>query len=84
MLIIQRIPINSSMLNAIAYDRKSHTLVVEYNNGVVWAYYEVPSEDYETLLQENKSGSVGRYMHNFILGSFMEEKLWHGRDFKWK
>jgi hypothetical protein len=84
MLIIQRIPINSSMLNAIAYDRKTQTLVAEFNNGVIWAYYEIPSDDYENLLQENKSGSVGRYMHHFILGSFTGQKFWHGRDFQWK
>jgi len=84
MLLIQRIPINSSMLNAIAYDKKTQTLVAEFNNGVIWAYYEVPSDYYELMLKETKSGSVGRYMHHFILGNFTEQELWHGHDFRWQ
>lgn len=83
MLQLKRIPVESSMLNAIAYDRKSQTLVVEFNTGAVWAYYEVPLDDFQALLQESESGSVGRYMHDFILGGFMEQKLRHGRDYRW-
>ena len=60
-------PVDSSMLAAAGYDPETRTLVVLFNSGKAYQYYDVPPEDYEALMA---SESKGRYMHAHVLGYY--------------
>lgn len=66
----ERVYVDSSMLSWVAYDAEEEVLTVEFvNNGEIWAYYEIPQEIYDELLE---APSVGRFMRANVLGTFPE------------
>lgn len=60
-------PVDSSMLAAAGYDPGSRMLVVLFNNGKAYQYFDVPQEDYEALME---APSKGKFMHSHILGYY--------------
>jgi hypothetical protein len=77
---IERIPVDSSMVSAVGYDAAEKTLYVEFvNTGYVYAYYEVPKEEWQDLL---KADSIGSYMKNNIFDFYNYSKVRRGKDFK--
>jgi hypothetical protein len=77
---IERIAVDSSMLNAVAYVEEGQILYAEFSNtGNIYAYYEVEKEIFEELLD---SDSVGGYMRSCIIGAFADLKV-NRRGFKW-
>ena len=56
--------VESSMLYAVGYNSKTHTLEVAFNSGGIYQYYDVPPEEYEGLMEAE---SKGRYMHEYII-----------------
>lgn len=77
---IERIAVDSSMLNAVAYDEDEKIMYAEFSNtGNVYAYYEVEKEVFEELLE---SDSIGGYMRSCIIGAFADGKV-NRRNFKW-
>jgi hypothetical protein len=76
-----RIPVNSSMLSAIAYDKKSETLFAEFvNTGKIYAYEKVEPEMFEEL---QEARSIGRYFRLNILRMYGDYKVKRNRDIKW-
>ncbi|HEX9028785.1 MAG TPA: KTSC domain-containing protein [Anaerolineales bacterium] len=57
-------PVESSMLASIGYDPKSQLLVVLFNSGKVYEYYNVPPEVYQGLMSAE---SKGGYMNSQII-----------------
>jgi len=55
---MKRNPVTSSTLASVGYDAPSRTLEIEFRNGRVYQYFDVPQEVYEGLLSAD---SVGRY-----------------------
>ena len=53
----------SSNLRSVGYDEATHTLEIEFQNGRVYRYLEVPREVYEGLM---KADSLGRYFNEYI------------------
>jgi hypothetical protein len=49
-------PVNSSMLEAVAYDHAFSTLRVRFKNGIEYEYSGVPRSVYRRLLTETSSG----------------------------
>lgn len=81
MTTLARIPVNSSMLSAVAYDEKEQILYAEFaNTGKVYAYEEVEKEVFEELLAAQ---SVGSYFRDNILDCYGDWQVKRGRDFKW-
>ena len=54
-------PIDSSMIEAVAYDEDSQLLTVRFNSGRAYEYYEVEKEVYEGLLNASSAGSYFQY-----------------------
>lgn len=78
---LKRIPLDSSMIEAAAYDQASKTLYLQYvNTGKVFAYEEVPEEIFQELLA---ASSVGRFVRAEILGCYADYLVRSGRDFRW-
>jgi hypothetical protein len=64
---MNRTPVSSSNLASIGYDAESLILEVEFNNGRVYQYFDVPQGTYDELMSASSKGS---YMNNVIKKQF--------------
>jgi len=64
---MERNYVASSNIASIGYDEPSQTLEVEFLNGSVYQYYNVPQGLYEQLMQE---GSKGRFLNTYIKNAY--------------
>lgn len=62
----------SSVINHFIYDSKSHTLVITFVTGMVYAYQKVPLAVFKML---KAAGSKGRYFNHHIKDKFAFSKL---------
>lgn len=53
---MERQIVSSSNLASIGYDYSSSTLEVEFNNGGIYQYFNVPSSVYEGLMNASSHG----------------------------
>ncbi len=61
------VPVDSSMVAAVGYDKENRILLVLFNTGKAYEYYELPPEVYEGLMAAE---SKGGYMRTHILDSY--------------
>jgi hypothetical protein len=47
---IKRVPVESSAIATVGYSKKLRALEIEFRNGSIYRYLEVPSDVYEALL----------------------------------
>lgn len=64
---ITRNPVQSSNVMSVGYDESSQTLEVEYKDGSVYQYYNVPASVYAELLA---TSSVGKFIHQYIKNAY--------------
>lgn len=64
---MERYSVASSNIASIGYDEASETLEVEFLNGTIYQYYNVPSSMYNQLMQE---GSKGRFLSMYIKNAY--------------
>jgi hypothetical protein len=64
---MDRQPVSSSNLASVGYDSGSEILEVEFNNGRVYQYYNVPEFMYERLME---AGSMGNFLNTQIKGAY--------------
>lgn len=60
-------PVVSSNVSAVGYDGKSKKLRVEFLNGMVYDYDNVPEAEYQDLLN---AGSVGKQFNAAIRNNY--------------
>ena len=60
---ISRVPVSSSALRSVGYDEDRGILEIEFDNGAVYRYYDVPPEVHRGLMSAD---SHGRYFHRHI------------------
>jgi hypothetical protein len=69
---MEREYVESSMIRSFDFDNSTSILEVEFNNGAVWQYYDVP----ESVYYEMKSASsFGKFFHTNIKGQFRENRI---------
>jgi hypothetical protein len=61
---------DSSMIQAFGYDAKAETLLVIFNSGKTYRYFEVPPNVYQELLD---SDSKGGYMRDLVIDQYPYE-----------
>src|SRR5256714_2813939 len=61
------VPVESSMIQAVGYDPKTHILEVLFNSGQTYCYEDVPPEVHQELMTAE---SKGRYMRAAIIGVY--------------
>ena len=61
------VPVESSMIQAVGYDPKTHILEVVFNSGQTYCYEDVPPEVHQELMAAE---SKGRYMRAAIIGMY--------------
>ena len=64
---MDRQSVSSSNLASVGYDPNSETLEVEFKNGSIYQYYNVPQFMYERLME---AGSVGNFLNTQIKGTY--------------
>jgi len=64
---IKRIPVASSNIAAVGYDKEAHILEIEFHHGAIYQYVDVPEKVYEELMG---SPSQGAYFLNEIKSKF--------------
>lgn len=60
---MNRTPVSSSNIASIGYDPTTQTLEVEFHNGNIYQYFDVPQHVYDCLLT---ASSKGQYLNQNI------------------
>ena len=61
---MNRTPVTSSHVATVGYCANTMTLEVEFDDGSVYQYFDVPEVVYQELMT---SGSVGKYLHRNVI-----------------
>lgn len=69
---MNRQPVTSSNIASIGYDANSQTLEIEFLNGGVYQYFDVPQHVYEELMN---ASSHGQYLAQNIKGVYRFSKV---------
>ena len=69
---MERTAVSSSNLASVGYDVDSLTLEIEFLNGSVYQYYDVPEGVFEELLN---ASSVGSYFSHNIRNNYQTHKV---------
>jgi KTSC domain len=69
---VERHSVSSSTLRAVGYDRKTLTLEVEFLNGNIYQYFDVPEVVHEEFI---RAASHGQFLSQQIKGHFRYAKL---------
>ncbi|MGH3992422.1 MAG: KTSC domain-containing protein [Pseudonocardiaceae bacterium] len=69
---MDRTPVSSSTVASVGYDATTATLEVEFSNGSVYQYFDVPAHETEGLIN---AGSVGSYLATQIKGVYRYARM---------
>ena len=69
---MKRTHVESSNIESIGYDSKSQTLEIEFLNGSLYQYFDVPETVFEKLMGAD---SHGRYLNSNIKGHYRFSKV---------
>ena len=64
--------VDTEMLIAAGYDKRSRVLQVIFRTGETYRYKGVPSTEYDGLMSAD---SKGKYMHRHIIGHYDYERV---------
>jgi hypothetical protein len=64
---MDRQAVSPSNLASVGYDPNSETLEVEFKNGSIYQYFNVPQFMYERLME---AGSLGNFLNTQIKGTY--------------
>ena len=68
---MNRTPVESSMINAVGYDEQARQLEVEFRNGQVYRFSNVPADIHSQMMS---APSVGKYFGTNVRGKFSYSK----------
>lgn len=69
---MKRTHVESSNIESIGYDSSSQTLEIEFLNGTIYQYFDVPQRVFEELIGAD---SHGRYLNSNIKGIYRYSKV---------
>lgn len=69
---MERTPVQSSNLASVGYDQSSRTLEVEFKDGGVYHYFEVPADTHGGLME---APSKGKYLAARVKGTYRYKKV---------
>ena len=64
---MQNTPLSSTSIRSLGYDQPSQTLEVEFLNGAIYQYYNVPENMYSEMME---ASSKGKFLHLYIKNTF--------------
>jgi hypothetical protein len=69
---MERTPVNSSHLKAVGHDSESNKMEIEFKNGQVYSYDNVPKSAFHQIINHPSSGAA---FHRIIKTKHFESKL---------
>jgi hypothetical protein len=69
---MDRTPVSSSNLSSVGYDQQDRILEIEFNDGGIYQYHDVPPSIYEELMNASSHGS---YFHSNIRENFRTNQI---------
>lgn len=69
---MERTPVSSSNVASIGYNEDSQTLEIEFNDGSVYQYFDVPSSEHDGIMSAD---SKGKYLNANIKKRYSFVKL---------
>lgn len=69
---MERVSVESSSIRSVGRDPASCTMEVEFSNGRVYRYFDVPEAVYDALL---RAPSKGRYFNERVRGAYRYERI---------
>lgn len=66
------INVDSTNLSAVGYDSENKILTIEFNDGGLYEYYDVPQNIYDELMSASSKGS---FFHRFIRDAYRTVKI---------
>lgn len=64
---------NSSMISSITYDRESKELIVMFNNGGQYKYFDVPAEVFDQM--STMTEGLGKFFASNVKAKYQYEKI---------
>lgn len=61
--------VSSTSIRSIGYDADHQILEIEFRNGGIYQYFDVPREEYEAVIS---AASIGKYYSKFIKPIFLK------------
>ena len=69
---VSRVTVNSSSLASIGHSADDNILIVEFKNGSIYRYLEVPAHAYDDLVNAE---SKGAHFNRFVRSRFAFERV---------
>ncbi|EPN8812866.1 TPA: KTSC domain-containing protein [Yersinia enterocolitica] len=69
---MNRQPVDSSNIRSVGYDENDSILEIEFNNGAIYQYFDIPQNIHSELIH---SDSVGGYLAKHIKGHFRYSRV---------
>jgi hypothetical protein len=69
---VKRTPVKSTNLASVGYDAARSVLEIEFRNGHVYEYYDVPQDVYTDVL---RAGSPGEFFTSHIMRKYRFRQL---------
>ena len=69
---MERKQVESSNISSVGYDEDTNTLEIEFHNGGVYQYFDVPFPVYDALIEAD---SKGQYLAQQIKGKYRYVKV---------
>lgn len=69
---MERIPVRSSLIRSVGYVIADQLLEVQFHNGAIYHYRDVPEEVYTAL---RKAPSLGSYLNQHIRDQYPYEQV---------
>ena len=69
---MKRNHVDSSNIESIGYDYSSQTLEIEFLNGTIYQYFDVPQHIYDGIMSAD---SAGKYLADNIKGHYRYSKI---------
>lgn len=64
---MERVFVHSTSLSSVGYDPATETLEVEFLEGEVYQYYNVPEDIYDQLM---RADSLGQFFNTYIRNEY--------------
>lgn len=69
---MERIPVQSSIIIAVGYDYDNAILEIEFKDGKLYEYYDVPQYEYDSLISAE---SIGSYANKHIFKVYRQQRI---------
>lgn len=71
-MIMERISVKSANIKSVGYDNEAKALEIEYKNGGLYQYLDVPAK---TVAELHAAESMGSYLHKTIKPNHVCKKV---------